>query len=90
MITPPSAAAAQLGSTLLAIPWTTRTSGWHCPRPQKGRREEKQAPQAQKTVEHVIESGATWSHLQESLCLLMSYVYSVLRQYRDNDSGQMN
>lgn len=37
-MTAPSAAAVQLGTSLPAIAWTTRASGWHCPHPQKGRR----------------------------------------------------
>lgn len=93
VMTAPSAAV-QLGTSLPAIPCTTHTSGSHCPNPWKGRGEERGSSGTTSSVKHVAESGATWSHLQESLCLLMSPVYPpavlITAQYQDDNSNGMN
>lgn len=61
-----------------AIPWTARTSCWHWPRSQKDKGERGSSGRIS-SEEHVGESGASWSHLQESPCRLMSHVYPLLR-----------
>jgi len=63
-----SAVAGQLGPTPPTIPWTNYSTGWLCPDPTKGRRKRETGSSGRATsVEDVVESGTTWSHLQELL-----------------------